>query len=110
MSIFQCDECGCADNTATGWYNSKNSKRICPVEILGKALCCVCAPTKYKSGELIKKFNNTWHNKFKRHFLPMNSFFINSVGNLEHIDTGLVGNELYDKFGKDESYKLINKE
>lgn len=40
----------------------------------------------------------------------MNSCFINSVGNLEHIDTGLVGNEPYDKFGKDQSYKLINKE
>jgi len=106
MSIFQCDECGCAENTACGWYHSRNSKRICPDDILGKALCSACAPTEFKGGEPIKDFNGTWHGLFERTFLPMNSCVINGDGNIEHVETGLIGNKLYEKFGKNKSYKF----
>lgn len=99
MSIYQCDECGCAENTSLGWYHSRNNERLTPDGYLGKALCSACAPTYYGSGAP-NKFNGNWHNKFIRHFLPHGSCFTNRVGNLEHKESGLIGNELYEKHAK----------
>lgn len=105
MSIFQCVKCGCAENTACGWYHSRNSERVTPKEFLGKALCSACAPKSYTSGEPTK-FNGIWHGRFDQTFLPMNSCFTNQQGNLEHAETGLIGNTLYEKFGRSKSYKF----
>ncbi len=74
MSMFQCENCGCAENTALtsvstkfmphlfDWAGIENRK--------GKKLCCVCLPIKYNSGELVRK-SGKWHNKFPRVFLKM---------------------------------------
>ena len=101
MSIFQCDECGCAENTACGWYHCRNNERLTPKDILGKALCSACAPLNFAGGEPIRDFNGKWHGVFKRTFLPKGEFKTNGEGNLEHIESGLVGGEAYKKFGSD---------
>lgn len=92
MTLFQCEICGCVDNTATStkshilpgpwdWTDREHLK--------GKAMCCVCGPTRYRSGDkLPKKTLGRWHNKFDRVFLPMGMFTTNEVGNLAHKITG----------------------
>lgn len=72
MSLFQCEECGCRENTACCDYwvrYKKEDKRL---------LCSVCDPDISK-----------WHNRFPRMMLPKGQFKTNSVGNLQHIETGL---------------------
>ena len=101
MSVYQCFNCGCAENTALGWFHSRFSKRIAPTDILGQALCSACAPLNYKSGEPIKKFNGEWHGQFERTFLPRGEFKTNSHGNIEHIETGIIGDEAYKVYGSD---------
>jgi len=99
MSIFQCVECGCAENTALGWYHSRNNKRLTNPDALGEALCSSCAPTEYHNSDECTSFNGKWHDVFGRVFLPYGEFFTNCNGNLEHKKTGLIGNKAYEKFG-----------
>ncbi len=87
MSLFQCENCGCVENTACCQYHAKDIEQLTPKQYLGKELCCVCGPTHYPSGEPIEDMGE-WHNRFKRVFLPKGEWKTNSVGNLEHIATG----------------------
>ena len=89
MSLFQCEHCGCAENTALSlqgfflvdlfdWTGIEDRR--------GKKLCSACGPTKYSDGNPTKY--GQWHGQFDRIFLPMGQFRTNKVGNLEHIETG----------------------
>jgi hypothetical protein len=64
VSTYICEKCGCIDNTALGFYWTKNSKSMWPEEVVGKALCCECGPTHYKDGGLTEF--GTWHNRFRK--------------------------------------------
>jgi len=91
MSLFQCEECGCCENTALSsqghkppakwfdWYGIEDR--------MGKQLCSACGPTKYASGETCDK-GGGWHGQFERLYLPKGMFKTNHVGNLAHKDTG----------------------
>jgi len=91
MSLFQCEECGCVENTALAcqgigafaakWFDWTGIERR-----KGKKLCSACAPTKHSDGTPTEY--GKWHGRFKRTFLPMGMFKTNKVGNLEHIETG----------------------
>lgn len=98
MSLFQCENCGCVENTALSsqgcngymeqffdWSGIEDRK--------GKKLCCVCAPTIHTDGTPTEF--GVWHDRFSRKFLPMGMFKTNRVGNLEHIETG---EEDYNKY------------
>ena len=91
MSLFQCQHCGCCDNTALAhqgfsgfaerfydWTGFEDRK--------GMRLCSVCGPTRYSDGTYTGA--STWHGRFERVFLPKGEFKTNDVGNLEHIATG----------------------
>lgn len=74
MSLYQCEECGCRENTALAGYWSRNdSDSACK----GRALCSACDPT-----------IGQWHGMFERLFLPKGLFITNLRGNLAHISTG----------------------
>lgn len=92
MSLFQCQLCGCCENTALAgqgcngyaetfydWTGIEDRK--------GKKLCSACAPTQYAGGEGPTQFGK-WHGEFERVFLPMGMFRTARDGNLEHIETG----------------------
>lgn len=64
MSLFQCEECGGRENTATGAYWLEEKK-----------LCSEC-----HTGE--------WHGKFPKMILPKGMFIRNKQGNLAHKETG----------------------
>ena len=104
MSIYQCDKCGCAENTSLGAYHSRNSKNVTPVKFLGMKLCSACAPRFFAGGSENMRFNGEWHGRFKRRYLPKGEFFTNDKGNIEHIKSGLAGNEAYAEYGSDSEY------
>jgi hypothetical protein len=91
VSLFQCQHCGCCENTALAcqgcdgyaetffdWTGIEDRK--------GKKLCSACAPTRYSEGEPTKL--GKWHDEFPRVFLPLGMFRTARNGNLEHVETG----------------------
>lgn len=90
MSLFQCENCGCVENTACSaqgfkimahlfdWAGAEDRK--------GKKVCSACGPTKYNDGRLTEF--GVWHGQFKRTFLPIGMFKTNNQGNLTHIESG----------------------
>lgn len=91
MSLFQCENCGCCENTATSHQRFKLMPEIFDwsyaPERMGLALCSACGPAYFRDGK-VTKYGGKWHDKFPQVFLPMGEFVTNKVGNLEHIKTG----------------------
>ena len=91
MSLFQCEHCGCRENTAlssqgcNGFFEKLFDWSYAP-ERKGMRLCSACAPVKYNDG------NSTnfgkWHCVFPRIYLPKGKFKTDEQGNLEHVETG----------------------
>jgi hypothetical protein len=90
VSLYQCEHCGCCENTACGHFWARadvNGFDWTGIESRkGMALCSACAPTTYANGALTTF--GQWHGKFDRTFLPHGMFKTNKRGNLEHIETG----------------------
>ena len=93
MSLYQCDNCGCLENTALangsnlGYINFfksdpevikkyKQQLGLTEDEPFGN-YCSACTP----SGD------GKWHNKFERIFLPKGEFETAPNGNLRHKKT-----------------------
>lgn len=91
MSLFQCENCGCCENTALSSQGFRHlfsdyfDWEYAP-ERKGRVLCSACGPVKYRDGTPTEY--GKWHNKFPRVFLPKGEFITNRVGNLEHRETG----------------------
>lgn len=90
MSLFQCEVCGCCENTALSCqgfqYIEDCFDWAYAPERMGKKLCSACGPTHYAEGEGLPHYGK-WHGQFERVFLPMGMFKTNRKGNLEHIET-----------------------
>lgn len=90
MSLFQCEKCGCMENTALshqGFAMLQECFDWTGIEHLkGKQLCVECGPTKYKDGGPTEC--GKWHGKFDKIFFPKGIFITNREGNLEHKETG----------------------
>ena len=90
MSLFQCQNCGCCENTALGHYWC--AKRVDSYiwdgieDRKGKNLCSECGPKLYSDGN--ETGFGKWHNQFDKVILPKGMFKTNHQGNLEHIETG----------------------
>lgn len=90
MSLFQCQHCGCCENTALSaqgfrWLSKSFDWSYAP-ERKGMLLCSACGPSHYRDGEPTEY--GEWHNRFPRVFLPLGQFQTNIRGNLEHIESG----------------------
>ena len=89
MSLFQCEHCGCAENTALshrGFAWPELYDWTGREDLRGKKLCSACGPTKHSDGT--PTWRSGWHGKFDRVFLPMGMFQTNCEGDLAHIKTG----------------------
>lgn len=90
MSLFQCERCGCAENTALSGGGTKSMVGILKWDGIedrrGKMLCSACAPAELRHGG--KSGYGEWHGRFARIFLPMGMFVKNPQGNLAHKETG----------------------
>jgi hypothetical protein len=90
MSLYQCEHCGCVENTAlamqpktpTEWFDWTGIEDRKDLH-----LCSACMPTRYSDGTLASK-GGSWHGQFDRVFLPKGMFKTNRRGNLEHIESG----------------------
>jgi len=97
MSLFQCDKCGCVENTSCTdgyWWMSylnisKDQKNIEAAKRAKEELglsddeplghyCSVCSPISFNG--LI----HSWHNRFPREYLPKGEWQTDNEGNLEH--------------------------
>lgn len=90
MSLYQCEVCGCCENTALAaqgftWLADCFDWSYAP-EREGKRLCSACGPAKYRDGKPTKF--GKWHDQFERVFLPLGMFVTNCRGNLAHHETG----------------------
>lgn len=90
MSLFQCEHCGCCENTALasqGFQMFADHYDWAGIEDRrGKRLCSACGPSKYTDGN--KAQGGRWHNEFPRVYLSLGKFKTGRNGNLEHIETG----------------------
>lgn len=91
MSLFQCESCGCCENTALthhGGYSRPDHYNWEGKEHLkGKKLCSACSPTHFDDGTICPKAGK-WHGKFKRVYLPKGMFVTDREGNLKHKESG----------------------
>lgn len=91
MSLFQCDVCGCCENTALSLQGFKLLVECFDwsyaPEREGLKLCSACGPTHYANNEGPTDYGK-WHDQFKRVYLPLGMFCTNERGNLSHVDTG----------------------
>lgn len=91
MSLFQCEVCGCCENTALSCQGFKYIEECFDwayaPEREGLKICSACGPTHYAGGEGPTKYGK-WHGEFDRVFLPMGEFHTNRAGNLEHNQSG----------------------
>lgn len=91
MSLFQCENCGCCENTAlssqgfNGFFERLYDWSYAP-DRKGMKLCSACGPVKYIDGE--ETGYGSWHGVFGRTYLPKGMFFTNREGNLEHKESG----------------------
>lgn len=72
MGLFVCAKCNCIENTALGWWWSRNSLKLTlPVEMkefeTGKGLCSECLPkgAKFSDGSDAGG-TGEWHYKFPK--------------------------------------------
>lgn len=92
MSLFQCENCGCVENTAlssqgfNGFFEKFFDWSYAP-ERKGMRLCSACGPVKYADGTPSEE-RGKWHNVFPREYLPLGMFETNQRGNLAHKETG----------------------
>lgn len=76
MSLFQCEDCGCVENTACcdyWWNKSEGLPLVC-------SACSKEPSDKYQE-------RGRWHGRFPRTFLPLGMFQTARNGNLEHKET-----------------------
>ncbi len=91
MSIFQCEKCGCAENTALtscghqGYLHELLDWKGLE-DFRGKLLCSACQPALYIDGAAHNR--RGWHGAFPRVFLPKGEFHTDKRGNLIHTKTG----------------------
>jgi hypothetical protein len=70
MGLFVCDKCGCVENTALGfWWSRDMAKRDNWFKGIlddynGEALCSECCPTHFGDGSKTDK--GIWHNRFPK--------------------------------------------
>ena len=97
MPLFQCECCGCIENTATANQGFKGRLFEQPYdwsyapERKGKKLCSACGPGFYRDGKPTRF--GVWHNQFKRQYLPLGEYEICPLGNIRHATTKLIPTE-----------------
>ena len=90
LSLFQCEKCGCIENTAC----SAQGFHLWPhlfdwsydESLRGLQICSACGPSKYNDGKPTEY--GKWHNRFKRRYLPIGEFQTNRYGDLEKTSNG----------------------
>lgn len=91
MSLFQCENCGCIENTAVSCQGVKGfAEKFFNWDGIedrkGKLLCSECAPT--KNSDMTPTEFGKWHGRFTKKYLPFGEWETSRDGNLKHKITG----------------------
>lgn len=89
MSLYQCQRCGCIENTACGHYHCRTTDLFTdflPGTEKGMKLCSECGPRKYASGKPTEY--GKWHNHFEKAYYPLGSLVTDNNGNIRFKDNG----------------------
>lgn len=89
MSLYQCEKCGVIENTALGFYHTRNWVGTYPKEFNGKKLCSECGPANYNDGS--KTNWGEWHCMFEKKFYPIGTMETDEQGNIRKTTTQLGG-------------------
>jgi hypothetical protein len=93
MSIFQCDKCGCAENTALVWY--PRGTALDGADNEPRTLCSACAPLEYPDGTATGH-TGEWHGRFPRRYYPKGAMGTGPDGNLCHRTSGRESSEFWE--------------
>ena len=100
MSLFQCQNCGCCENTALSAQGFKMMKHLFDwsfaPEREGLRVCSACGPTNYRDGKPTEF--GKWHGVFSRTYYPMGEFSTDHEGNMAHNETGLSRRDFESQF------------
>lgn len=77
MPLFECDNCHCVENTATGCYWSRDMG-VWPEEYKGKKLCSECASPVYNDGK--ESGFGKWHGRFPKRHISETNYVANERG------------------------------
>ena len=73
MALFVCQKCHCVENSATGWWWSKDNLRlILPPDMkefeFGKGLCSECLPAgaTFDDGTPVPDATGKWHGRWEK--------------------------------------------
>ena len=86
MSLYQCEKCGCIENTAIGFFHCRNTDWFSEYQKgtkKGMKLCSVCGPIKTSDGNVTKY--GKWHGRFRRRFFPKGTLYTDQEGNIRKI-------------------------
>ena len=75
MSLYQCEKCGCVENTALGHYHCRGM-----FDLPEEALCSECAPSEDAKGEPTKY--GKWHGRFPKRIYPLGTLYTDNEGNV----------------------------
>jgi hypothetical protein len=104
MALFICENCGCIENTALGFYWGREFVKFKDESMDGKALCSECAPSHFADGTRAGRC--VWHGRFEKvKFDPLIHKFEDYV-NGEQIKKQLQKEALVDMMKKDEELGL----
>ena len=87
MSLYQCEKCGCVENTSTGFYHCRDTdwyKEYQENTRPGMKLCSVCGPLKYDDNKDTRY--GKWHGRFTRKFYKLDSLYTDKHGNVRKKD------------------------
>lgn len=97
VSSFQCEVCGCVDNTAYGLYGTTIQRRSYDWSYAPERkdlnVCSACGPCRFVSGTTAVKIRNdvncrgSWHGFWSRSFLPLGNYTTNHEGSLVNKET-----------------------
>ena len=102
MSLFRCEQCGCRENTAYGFYATRFGSKVANM-YKGRALCSECGPSEYLSGE--KTRWGKWHGHFEK--ISATGYFVDVRGFLVH-PSAVIGE--YPVYKKDEVHSVVNED
>lgn len=83
MPLFRCDKCGCVENTALGFYWTRNERELWAAEFIGRKLCSEHAPTTFRDGSPNDDAGK-WHGRFPKR--PATGMLVDQEGFLWQTD------------------------
>lgn len=75
MPLYRCHTCGCVENTALGWFHSRNISPYKDDPVYKNPMCSECTPVKFKDGTGGGCYGK-WHDQFPKN--PATGWYVDT--------------------------------